>query len=67
MSSSSTRLVPRRESPWGLLEGETQDPKAHQYNDRAEDVIYACFERNPFKTIPDPFRLFWQCIGSKPG
>ncbi|KAF6160987.1 hypothetical protein GIB67_007628 [Kingdonia uniflora] len=67
MSSSSTRPVPRRESPWGLPEGETREPKAHRCNDRAEDVIYACFEGNPFKTIPGPFKLFWQCIRSKPG
>ncbi|MCI05166.1 hypothetical protein A2U01_0026216, partial [Trifolium medium] len=27
----------------------------------------ACFEGNPFKTVPGPFKLFWQCMRSKPG
>lgn len=27
----------------------------------------ACFEGNPFKTVPGPFKLFWQCMQSKPG
>lgn len=35
----STRPVPRRESPWGLPEGDTRQPVAHRCNDRAEDVI----------------------------
>ncbi|EOY10010.1 Uncharacterized protein TCM_025380 [Theobroma cacao] len=64
---SETRPVPRRESPWGLPEGEHRQPKAHRCNDRAEDVIQACFEGNPFKTVPGPFKLFWQCMRSKPG
>ncbi|XP_047323220.1 uncharacterized protein LOC124926930 [Impatiens glandulifera] len=64
-SSSSTRPVPRRESPWGTPEG--REPKAHRCNDRAEDVIQACFEGNPFKTVPGPFKLFYQCMRSKPG
>ncbi|KAK8305324.1 hypothetical protein V6Z12_D03G055000 [Gossypium hirsutum] len=34
-----TRPVPRRESPWGMPEGEHRQPKAHRCNDRAEDVI----------------------------
>lgn len=59
--------VPRRESPWGMPEGDNREPKAHRCNDRAEDVIQACFEGNPFKTIPGPFKLFWQCMRSKPG
>ncbi|KAJ3708423.1 hypothetical protein LUZ61_012128 [Rhynchospora tenuis] len=63
----STRPVPRRESPWGLPEGETREPRAHRCNDRAEDVIQACFEGNPFKTIPGPLKLFWRCMRSKPG
>lgn len=36
---SDTRPVPRRESPWGLSEGQHRQPKAHRCNDRAEDVI----------------------------
>ncbi|KAJ0110970.1 hypothetical protein Patl1_02041 [Pistacia atlantica] len=63
---SETRPVPRRESPWGTPEGEHRQPKAHRCNDRAEDVIQACFEGNPFKTIPGPFKLFWRCMRSKP-
>nr|GMD10862.1 putative B3 domain-containing protein At5g66980 [Ipomoea batatas] len=35
----SERAVPRRESPWGLPEGDTRQPKPHRCNDRAEDVI----------------------------
>ncbi|WZZ37557.1 hypothetical protein YC2023_033816 [Brassica napus] len=35
---SETRPVPRRESPWGLLEGH-REPKAHRCNDRVEDVV----------------------------
>lgn len=31
--------VPRRESPWGLPEGDNRQPKAHRCNDRVEDVI----------------------------
>ncbi|OMP08525.1 hypothetical protein COLO4_06384 [Corchorus olitorius] len=27
----------------------------------------ACFEGNPFKTVPGPFKLFWKCMRSKPG
>ncbi|KAG5225796.1 DNAJ heat shock N-terminal domain-containing protein [Salix suchowensis] len=53
--------VPRRESPWGMPEGDNREPKAHRCNDRA------CFEGNPFKTVPGPFKLFWQCMRSKPG
>ncbi|KAF7827142.1 hexokinase-1 protein [Senna tora] len=64
---TETRPVPRRESPWGVSEGEHRQPKAHRCNDRAEDVIQACFEGNPFKTVPGPFKLFWQCMRSKPG
>ncbi|OQU76895.1 hypothetical protein SORBI_3010G231700, partial [Sorghum bicolor] len=64
---SAERPVPRRESPWGLPEGDTRQPKAHRCNDRAEDVVQACFEGNPFKTVPGPFKLFWQCMRSKPG
>ncbi|CAI0550607.1 unnamed protein product, partial [Linum tenue] len=64
---SETRPVPRRESPWGMSEGDHKQPKAHRCNDRAEDVIQACFEGNPFKTVPGPFKLFWECMRSKPG
>ncbi|KAF3966628.1 hypothetical protein CMV_009283 [Castanea mollissima] len=64
---SETRPVPRRESPWGLPEGDHRQPKAHRCNDRAEDVIQACFEGNPFSTVPGPFKLFWRCMRSKPG
>ncbi|RLN11873.1 hypothetical protein C2845_PM09G21760 [Panicum miliaceum] len=64
---SEERPVPRRESPWGLPEGDTRQPKAHRCNDRAEDVVQAVFEGNPFKTVPGPFKLFWQCMRSKPG
>uniref|UniRef100_A0A0D9WTA8 Exostosin GT47 domain-containing protein n=1 Tax=Leersia perrieri TaxID=77586 RepID=A0A0D9WTA8_9ORYZ len=49
---SEPRPVPRRESPWGLPEGDKREPKAHRCNDRAEDVVQACFEGNPFKTVP---------------
>ncbi|XP_074376303.1 uncharacterized protein LOC141717935 isoform X2 [Apium graveolens] len=63
----SERPVPRRESPWGTPEGEHRQPKAHRCNDRAEDVIQACFEGNPFKTVPGPFKLFYRCMRSKPG
>ncbi|PSS14422.1 Autophagy-related protein [Actinidia chinensis var. chinensis] len=61
------RPIPRRESPWGTPEGEHRQPKPHRCNDRVEDVIQACFEGNPFKTVPGPFKLFWQCMRSKPG
>ncbi|TVU08565.1 hypothetical protein EJB05_41974, partial [Eragrostis curvula] len=64
---SEERPVPRRESPWGLPEGDKRQPKAHRCNDRAEDVVQACFEGNPFKTVPGPFKLFWQCMRSNPG
>ncbi|CAN7066492.1 unnamed protein product [Brassica oleracea var. botrytis] len=63
---SETRPVPRRESPWGLPEGH-REPKAHRCNDRVEDVVQACFEGNPFKTVPGPFKLFYRCMRSKPG
>lgn len=36
---SEGRPVPRRESPWGLPEGDKREPKAHRCNDRAEDVV----------------------------
>ncbi|KAL0354138.1 UNVERIFIED_CONTAM: hypothetical protein Sangu_0995100 [Sesamum angustifolium] len=36
----SERPVPRRESPWGVSEGEHRQPKAHRCNDRAEDLIH---------------------------
>ena len=29
--------------------------------------LQACFEGNPFKTVPGPFKLFWRCMRSKPG
>ncbi|KAG0482773.1 hypothetical protein HPP92_010857 [Vanilla planifolia] len=67
MQRMSATPVKRRESPWGLPEGETREPRPHRCNDRAEDVIQACFEGNPFKTVPGPFKLFWQCMRSKPG
>ncbi|KMZ68429.1 hypothetical protein ZOSMA_23G00840 [Zostera marina] len=63
----SSRPVPTRESPWGRPDGDTREAKAHRCNDRAEDVIQACFEGNPFKTVPGPFKLFWRCMRSKPG
>ncbi|XP_020523336.1 uncharacterized protein LOC105420716 isoform X3 [Amborella trichopoda] len=62
-----SREVPRRESPWGVSGGPHREPKAHRCNDRAEDVIHACFEGNPFKTVPGPIKLFWRCMRSKPG
>ncbi|KAF5193866.1 hexokinase-1 protein [Thalictrum thalictroides] len=65
-TTSSPRPVPRRESPWGVPEG-APEPKAHRCNDRMEDIIQACFEGNPFKTVPGPFKLFWRCMRSKPG
>ncbi|XP_051126122.1 uncharacterized protein LOC127248032 isoform X1 [Andrographis paniculata] len=34
---------------------------------RPQKICYACFEGNPFKTIPGPFKLFWRCMRSKPG
>ncbi|PIA27525.1 hypothetical protein AQUCO_07700063v1 [Aquilegia coerulea] len=58
-STTSPRPVPRRESPWGVPEG-APEPKAHRCNDRMEDIIQACFEGNPFKTVPGPFKLFWR-------
>lgn len=64
---SEERPVPRRESPWGLPEGDKRQPKAHRCNDRVEDVVQAAFEGNPFKTVPGPFKVFWQCMRSKPG
>ena len=30
-------------------------------------AVQACFEGNPFKTVPGPFKLFWQCMRAKPG
>ncbi|KOM43995.1 hypothetical protein LR48_Vigan05g160000 [Vigna angularis] len=65
--SKESRPVPRRESPWGITGDNHPEPKAHRCNDRVEDVIQACFEGNPFKTVPGPFKLFWQCMRSKPG
>ncbi|KAF9587784.1 hypothetical protein IFM89_005659 [Coptis chinensis] len=65
-SPPSPRPIPRRESAWGVQEG-SPEPKPHRCNDRAEDVIQACFEGNLFKTIPGPFKLFWRCMRSKPG
>uniref|UniRef100_A0A803KNX4 Uncharacterized protein n=1 Tax=Chenopodium quinoa TaxID=63459 RepID=A0A803KNX4_CHEQI len=62
--SSSPAPVRRRESPWGVSEGDHRQPKPHRCNDRAED---ACFEGNPFKTVPGPFKLFYRCMRSKPG
>jgi hypothetical protein len=35
----SERPVSRRESTWGLPKGDKRQPKAHRYNDRAEDAI----------------------------
>jgi hypothetical protein len=29
--------------------------------------LQAAFEGNPFKTVPGPFKVFWQCMRSKPG
>ncbi|PUZ59449.1 hypothetical protein GQ55_4G042400 [Panicum hallii var. hallii] len=52
---SEERPVPRRESPWG-----------HRRR-RADAGVQAVFEGNPFKTVPGPFKLFWQCMRSKPG
>lgn len=43
----SSRPVPRRESPWGLPEGDTRQPQAHRCNDRAEDVIQVEAFRQP--------------------
>ncbi|XP_041991432.1 uncharacterized protein LOC121742373 [Salvia splendens] len=63
----SERPVPRRHSPWVDEEVYKREVKAHRCNDRVEDVIYALFEGNPFKTIPAPFKLFYQCMRSKPG
>ena len=40
---SEARPVKRRESPWGMPEGEDRQPKAHRCNDRAEDVIQVNF------------------------
>ena len=37
--SPSPSPVRRRESPWGLPEGDHRQPKPHRCNDRAEDVI----------------------------
>ncbi|KAE9600707.1 hypothetical protein Lalb_Chr14g0375741 [Lupinus albus] len=65
--SSEGRAVPRRESPWGITGDNHPEPKPHRCNDRVEDVIQACFEGNPFKTVPGPFKLFWKCMHSKPG
>ncbi|KAI3835232.1 hypothetical protein MKW98_020348 [Papaver atlanticum] len=66
-TTTTTRPVPRRESPWGRPEGDTRHPKAHRCNDPAEDFVQACFEGNPFKTVPGPFKLFYRCMRSKPG
>lgn len=40
---SEPRPVKRRESPWGMPEGDDRQPKAHRCNDRAEDVIQVNF------------------------
>ena len=48
---SETRPVPRRESPWGLPEGDNRQPKAHRCNDRAEDVIQVLFSFSPLFSI----------------
>lgn len=40
---SEARPVRRRESPWGMPEGEDRQPKPHRCNDRAEDVIQVNF------------------------
>lgn len=49
----STRPVPRRESPWGLPEGDTRQPVAHRCNDRAEDVIqvFLCLTSSKEATV----------------
>ncbi|KAH9603042.1 hypothetical protein KSS87_019931 [Heliosperma pusillum] len=65
-ATQSPSPIKRRESPWGVPEGHPE-PKPHRCNDRAEDIIQACFEGNPIKTIPGPFKLFWRCMRSKPG
>ncbi|KAG5551742.1 hypothetical protein RHGRI_009978 [Rhododendron griersonianum] len=38
-SGSSPRPVARRESPWGMSEGDHKQPTPHRCNDRVEDVI----------------------------
>ncbi|KAL5972726.1 hypothetical protein ACLOJK_039531 [Asimina triloba] len=43
----SSTPVKRRESPWGLPEGDTRQPQPHRCNDRAEDVIQVLSE-TPF-------------------
>ncbi|KAL1555543.1 hypothetical protein AAHA92_11266 [Salvia divinorum] len=63
----SERPVPRRHSPWVDEEVYKREVKANRCNDRVEDVIYALFEGNPFRTIPAPFKLFYQRMRSKPG
>ncbi|KNA21945.1 hypothetical protein SOVF_038150 [Spinacia oleracea] len=66
-TSATPSPVRRRESPWGLSDGDHRQPKPHRCNDRVEDVIQACFEGNPFKTVPGPFKLFYRCMRAKPG
>ncbi|KAF3443667.1 hypothetical protein FNV43_RR13357 [Rhamnella rubrinervis] len=61
------RPVPRRESSWGMQDIDHRQLYAHHYNDQAEDVVQACFEGNPFKTVAVPFKLFWQCMRFEPG
>lgn len=39
----------------------------HRCNDRVEDFIFALFEGEPTKNLPRPWRLMWQCFGSKVG
>lgn len=48
---SETRPVPRRESPWGMPEGDHRQPKAHRCNDRAEDVIQVGENISSFHSI----------------
>jgi hypothetical protein len=43
---SEERPVPRRESPWGLPEGDKRQPKAHRCNDRVEDVVQVPLTRH---------------------
>mmetsp|Transcript_160 Transcript_160/g.507 ORF Transcript_160/g.507 Transcript_160/m.507 type:complete len:86 (+) Transcript_160:119-376(+) len=41
--------------------------KPHRCNDRLEDLIEALFQGNPLQTVPEPWRLFTECLRSEPG
>ncbi|KAG5551748.1 hypothetical protein RHGRI_009984 [Rhododendron griersonianum] len=50
-SGTSPRPVGRRESPWGMSEGDHKQPTPHRCNDRVEDVIQVSFPQSASKPL----------------